>query len=273
MKKIILSLLLICFNSSVFAAEKLTVLLDWFLNPSHAPLFVAQQEGYFKQQGLDVTLIGPADPSDPPKLVAAGQADIAISYEPQYKEQLQAGLPLVMIGSLINKPLNCLVVLKDSGITQISELKHKRIGYSGTGFNENILTAMLKYNGLSLKDVDAINIHYDLTQALLAKKVDAVIDVARTFEVIQLELSGHPVTVFYPEKNGVPSYSELIFEVNKQKVNDPRYKKFLIAVKEGEVYLQKHPTEMWDAFAKLHPELNNPLNRQAWFASLPYFAE
>ena len=65
------------------AQDRLTVMLDWFVNPDHAPLFVAQEAGYFNDAGLDVELIAPADPNDPPKLVAAGKADVAISYQPQ----------------------------------------------------------------------------------------------------------------------------------------------------------------------------------------------
>ena len=80
------------------AAEKLTVLLDWFVNPDHATLFVAQEKGYFADAGLEVELIAPADPNDPPKLVAAEKADLAVSYQPQLHLQVAEGLPLVRVG-------------------------------------------------------------------------------------------------------------------------------------------------------------------------------
>lgn len=267
MKKIFIIFLLL-FSINVHA-EKITVLLDWFLNPTHAPLFVAQEKGFFKEQNLEVELIGPADPNDPPKLVAAGKADIAITYQPQFMQQ---NLPLIRIGSLINHPLNCLVVLKSSSINSLKDLKGKRIGKSTSSTGSVMLTTMLKNNGLTEKDVEIINVHYGLNQALLAKKIDAATGMMRNFEVIQLELANQPVRVFYPEQNGVPTYDELIFVVNKNNSHDPRWNKFLIAVKKGEDYLQKHPEEMWQVFAKQHPELNNELNRRAWFTTLPYFA-
>ena len=65
------------FGRPLCAAEKMTVLLDWFVNPDHGPLIIAQENGYFADQGLEVI-------ASMPKLVAAGQADIAISYQPQY---------------------------------------------------------------------------------------------------------------------------------------------------------------------------------------------
>jgi putative hydroxymethylpyrimidine transport system substrate-binding protein len=70
------------------AAEKLTVLLDWFVNPDHAPLIIAKEKGFFKNHGLDVELVAPADPNLPPKLVAAGKADLAVSYQPQLHVQV-----------------------------------------------------------------------------------------------------------------------------------------------------------------------------------------
>src|SRR5919112_5977648 len=84
-----------------FAEDKLTVLLDWFVNPDHAPLYVAKEKGYFREAGLDVDLIAPADPNDPPKLVAAGKADLAVGYQKQLPLQAEQGLPLVRIGTLI----------------------------------------------------------------------------------------------------------------------------------------------------------------------------
>ncbi len=72
-------------------AEPLTILLDWFINPDHGPLVVALEKGYFAQAGLEVTLVEPANPNDPPKLVAAGQAALAVSYQPQLHMQAAAG--------------------------------------------------------------------------------------------------------------------------------------------------------------------------------------
>src|SRR3990170_4086701 len=105
------------------AADKLTVLLDWFVNPDHAPLVVAKEGGFFDRAGLDVTLVAPADPSAPPRLVAAGQADIAVTYQPDLMLNIQEGLELTRIGTLIETPLNCLIVLADGPIKTLADLK------------------------------------------------------------------------------------------------------------------------------------------------------
>ena len=93
MKKILLALLLML-PAPAMANDKITVMLDWFVNPDHAPIIIAKEKGLFAAQGLDVNIVAPADPSDPPKMVAAGKADIAISYEPQLHMLVDEGLPL-----------------------------------------------------------------------------------------------------------------------------------------------------------------------------------
>ena len=133
----------------VRAGEKFTVLLDWFVNPDHAPLYVALEKGFFTAKGLDVELIAPSNPNDPPRLVAAGQADIAVSYQHQHQMQVDQGLPLMRIATLIATPLNCLVVLADGKIKNIADLKGKTIGYSVGGFETALLQTMLEKEGLA----------------------------------------------------------------------------------------------------------------------------
>lgn len=272
-------MLFFVFLKSAHAGEKqtpLTVALDWFINPDHAPLFVAEKQGYFKEQGLKIHLINPADSSDPPKLVAAGIADLALTYEPQFIDQIEQGLPLITIGTLISKPLNCLLVLPDSKIQKLADLKGKKIGSSSAGVKALMLKTMLRTQGLALADVELINVRHNLMQALLAKKVDAVTGVMRNIEGVQLELYGYKPLLFLPEKNSVPTYSELIFIAKKSVLHQAdqrqRLSRFLRALEKAVAYLKKHPEETWQAFAKKYPALNNELNHRAWLASLPYFA-
>lgn len=98
-------------SGQAMANEKLTLVLDWYINPDHAPIMVAEQIGAFKAQGLDVKIVPPSDPALPPRLVAAGQADLAITYQPQVTFSPMRGLPLVRVGTLINSPLNTIIAL------------------------------------------------------------------------------------------------------------------------------------------------------------------
>ena len=254
------------------AAEKLTVLLDWFVNPDHAAIVVAQQGGYFARAGLDVTLIEPADPSAPPRLVAAGQGDIALTYQPSLYEQVKEGLPLLRIGTAIATPLNCLVVLADGPVKSIADLKGRTIGYSIAGFEQALLATMLESAGLKLADVHLVDINFALTPALAEAKVDAVIGAFRNFEVTELQLAGKSARAFYPEDHGVPAYDELIYVVQKDHAGTAANAQFLDAVEAATLFTLNHPSEAWGLFIKAYPKLDDALNRQAWTDTLPRLA-
>ncbi len=277
MKKIsgltLIALLALSLNASpAFAADKLTVLLDWFVNPDHAPLIIAKEKGFFKAAGLDVKLIAPSDPSAPPKLVAAGKADLAVSYQPQLHVQVEQGLPLIRIATLVSTPLNSLVVLKDGPIKSIKDLKGKKVGFSVGGFEDVLLSAMLSKHGLTLKDLTLINVNFSLSPSIVSGKVDAVIGAFRNFELNQMDIINKPGRAFYPEEEGVPSYDELIIVAHKSKIADKRYRRFVDAMEQAVQFLVNHPKESWAAFIGAHKNLNDELNKRAWRDTLPRFA-
>jgi putative hydroxymethylpyrimidine transport system substrate-binding protein len=272
--KLLLFLFLTIYGATFAAKQKpLIVVLDWFVNPNHAPLFVAQQEGFFKQQGIEVKFIPPADTSEGEKMVSANKADIAVTYQPTLAYKTANGLPLIHFATLIDSPLNCLTVLKNGPIRTIKDLKGKRIGYSAIGTDNIMLDTMLKTAGLSINDIKLVNVKFNLTQALLTGKIDGFTGGMRNFEPIAMELAGKSVRMFYPEKHGFPAYSELILVTHKNKTKNSEFIKFTNALKQGVTYLQKNPEESWKKFSKAHPELNNELNKKSWFLTLPYFAK
>jgi len=254
------------------ADDKLTVLLDWFVNPDHGPLYVAQEQGYFKEEGLAVEFIAPADPNDPPRLVAAGQGDVALSYQPQLHLLVDAGLPVTRFGTLVATPLNTLIVLKDGPIKSIKDLKGKKIGFSVGGFEDALLGAMLEKHGLSLKDVTLVNVNFSLSPALFAGQVDAIVGGYRNFELNQMVIEKKEGRAFFPEEEGVPAYDELVFITAQNKAGDPRLGRFLNAVERGTQYLINHPDDAWKLFIKGRSDLDTELNRMAWTDSVARFA-
>jgi putative hydroxymethylpyrimidine transport system substrate-binding protein len=254
------------------AAEKLVVLLDWFVNPDHAPLIVAQAKGYFAERGLEVEFVAPADPSAPPKLVAAGHADLAVSYQPQLHLQVAEGLPLRRIATLVATPLKSLVVLADSPVRTLADLKGKKIGFSVGGFEDALLAAMLGGSGLGLGDVTLVNVNFSLSPSLMSGQVDAVIGAFRNFELNQMEIEGRPGRAFFPEEHGVPIYDELIVIAHADRLADNRLRPFLDALEAGVAFLVNHPDESWQLFIKQYNDLDDDLNRRAWRDTLPRFA-
>ncbi len=260
-------------GNGAMAATKMTVLLDWFVNPDHAPLFVAKEKGFFKERGLDVEFIAPSNPNDPPKFVAAKKADIAVSYQHQNQLHVDQGLPLVRIATLIATPLNSLVVLKDGNIKSIADLKGKTIGYSVGGFETVLLEVMLEGAGLKLSDVKLINVNFSLSPSLFTGKADAVIGAFRNFELNQMDIENRPGRSFFVEEFGIPAYDELILVAHKDNVKNENLRKFVNGVEAGMQYLVNHPDESWKLFVSNgRQELDDELNRRAWRDTLPRFA-
>jgi len=262
----------VCIPHSACAQEKITVLLDWFVNPDHGPLLVAREKGFFRERGLEVDFQVPSNPNDPPKLVAAGKADLAVSYQPQHHFQVDQGLPLVRIATLVATPLNCLVVLADGGIKKISDLKGKTVGYSVSGFETLVLRTMLEQSGLTLKDIELVNVNFSLSPSLLSGKTDAVIGAFRNFELNQMDIAGRAGRAFYVEEHGVPPYDELIVVAHRERVGDPRLKKFVEAMESGVQFLINHPEDAWNLFIRDRKDLADELNRRAWRDTVSRFA-
>ena len=271
MKHLTLAAALLAASPAV-AADEMTVLLDWFVNPDHGPIIVAQEKGYFADQGLDVEIIAPADPSDPPKLVAAGQAELAISYQPQLHLQVAEGLPLKRVGTLVATPLNCLLVLEDGPIKEIGDLKGAKIGYSVAGVEEALLSAILGKHGLSVDDVELVNVNWSLSPSLMSGQVDAVLGAYQNFELNQMEIEGVEGKCFYIEEEGVPTYDELIYVANKDSMDTDKIRRFLRATELATQYIVNHPEESWTVFSGTSPELQDELNEMAWADTLPRFA-
>ncbi len=254
------------------AADKLTLILDWYVNPDHGPIVVAQQKGFFEEVGLEVEVVAPADPSDPPKLAAAGKADIAISYQPQLHLQVHEGLPLKRVGTLVATPLSCLLVEKEGPIQTIADLKGQKIGYSVAGVEEALMGTILKRNGLTLDDVELVNVNFSLAPAVMSGQVAAVIGAYRNFELNQMDIYGVPGRCFYVEEEGVPAYDELIYVANPETLDRDALVRFLAATEKATQYIVNHPQETWEIFASISSELNDELNKRAWKDTITRFA-
>ena len=254
-------------------ATPFTLILDWFVNPDHAPLFAAKYCGAYAKAGLDVKLVAPTDPDLPPRLVAAGKADAALTYQTELYLLVDQGLPVRRTGTLIDKPLNTLTALKASGITKLQDLKGRKVGYSVAGVEPVIIGAMLKHVGMSLADIQLVNVNFELVSALQSKSVDAVIGTYRNYEDIQLAQAGLDPVIFLPEDYGVPASDELLLLSNESGLKNPALKAFLTALKEGVAALQADPEGMLKQFLKDNPSLNDKLDIASWHAMPPYFAK
>ncbi|WP_265001035.1 ABC transporter substrate-binding protein, partial [Komagataeibacter nataicola] len=195
------------------------------------------------------------------------KADLAVSYQAQLGMLADQNIPLVRVGTLIDTPLNVLITSPD--IHGLAELKGRTIGISMPGVDDASLDAMLHSAGLGVGDVRQVNVNFQLEQALISHAVDGVIGAVRTYELLDLQQKGIKVSAFYPEEHGVPISDELIFLAARAHGHDAWVKAFMEALAEGTNTLINHPDAILAQAIHDHPELDTPLNRAAWQATLP----
>ncbi len=196
----VLTLLLLACGGKAKERASVRVALDWFPWSNHSGLYIAQQKGYFADENLDVTIYTPNDPSTVLQTVAAGSDDFGLSYQVEVLSARSQGVPVVAIAGLVQHPLNSVMALQSSGITRPRELVGKKVGFPGLPTDKALLKTMLKSDGLSDAQVqavldNAVNVGYDLVPALISKQVDAIVGAYWVHESISAQNQGFPVNI------------------------------------------------------------------------------
>ena len=255
--------------------EPFTLVLDYFPNADHAGIYAAQAAGEYKRAGLDVRIQAPPDPAAPLKLVKAGRADLAISYEPELLLARDTGAQdLVSVGALVQKPLTSLISVGKEPIRSPRELAGKRVGTAGIPYQSAYLRAILAKAGVDPATVKETNVGFNLTPAMLAGKVDATLGSFWNYEGVDLERRRRDPSILRMEQLGVPTYAELIFVVRTDRLNErgaSRVRRFLQATARGHERLRDDPAAGVRPLLEANEDLERGLQEAVVRATLPVF--
>ncbi len=256
--------------------EKVTLLLDWFPNVDHAPLYVAQENKVFAKHGLEVELLWGGDPDAPLKLVAAEKYPFAVSYQQSVTiaRASEEVLPVKSIGLLVEHPLNTISFLKKTGIKTPADFKGKKIGYTVAPLDVLLFNAIAANAGLSEDDYELINVSTNISASLLSGQIDAVIGPFRNYEINELKLEGAEADYFALEKHGIPDYYELVVVSNDAYLekHPETAKKLMTAIQEAIQFTKENPDETLKLFFKANPDARKDLEELAFRDTLDVFA-
>jgi putative hydroxymethylpyrimidine transport system substrate-binding protein len=214
-------------------SEPLALALDFYVNPDHAGIYTALDRGYFDEAGLEVEPHVPSDPSAPIRQVAAGRADLAVSYEPEVLLAQDQGLPVIAVAALVSRPLTSLISLPEAGITNAADLQGKTIATAGIPYQADFLETILEREGLSLDDVTQKDVGLNLLPAVLSGSADAMLGGFLNVEGVDLEERGLHPRVVPVDQLGIPTYDELVLVASSDRVaDDPEAIRLFIAALE-----------------------------------------
>jgi len=252
-------------------AEPFSLTLDFYPNPDHAGIYMAQKLGYFEDAGLDVDVRTPSDPAAPIKQVAAGRTDLAISYEPELALADEQGLDVVAVAALIDRPLTSMIWLKESGIKGIGDLRGKTIATAGIPYQDAYLRTILARANLSPTDVNVVNVGFGLLPAIVSGRADAMLGGFRNVEGVDLRLRGKDPVVTPVDQLGVPTYDELVLVAQRARLDeDPEaIRLFAAALARGAAAAVESPNAALEALLKANPALDPKLTRAEVKATLP----
>jgi len=257
---------------SLYGAQELTLILDWFPNVDHLPIYAARQRGIFAEEGLDIKIIIPSETADGLKMAASGNVDIAVSYEPQTIIAAARGLDVMVFARLIEHPLSTLLFIKGKGIESPRDLAGKKIGYTVPGLMDVLLDAFAKVN--DIRDYQAINVGFAIVQSLTANKVDAVMGPFKTYETVTMAHKGYAVGYFELEKWGIPDYDELIFITSKKNMqrNQAALMGFRRVMERAIAQVRQNPQQAFKDYLKQVTEADRKIESDAFKLTRPYYA-
>jgi putative hydroxymethylpyrimidine transport system substrate-binding protein len=255
------------------STRSIEVMLDYFPNADHAPIYAAQANGDFRAAGLNVKIRQPADPSAPLKQVAAGRVSLAVSYEPEVLRARSQGLNVVAVAALVRTPLTSIISLPGAKISSPADLKGKTVGTAGIDYQHAYLQTVLDKAGVPQNSVKERNVGFNLVPALLTGKVDAILGGFWNYEAIDLQQRKKHPKVIRIQDAGVPPYDELVFVANADALDrdGPLIRSFIEALARGATQLKRNPAAGVDALVNANRDLDRKLQAASVKVTLPYF--
>jgi putative hydroxymethylpyrimidine transport system substrate-binding protein len=248
-----------------------SVMLDWFPNADHAPLYTAIAHGDFATVGLDVHPVVPSESAEPLKLLAAGKVDMAISYEPELLLARDQGLKVVSIGALVQRPLSSIIALPGAHVRSVADLAGKRVGTAGIAYQAAELRTALQAAGVNPSSVTESDVGFNLVGAMLTGKVAATLGGYWNYEAIQLEQMKKKPVVIPIDKAGTPSYDELVLVVREDEAGTrgQDLRAFLQALTQGEKQVRANPPAAAGLIVGANPSAQAKLQLASIEATLP----
>jgi len=252
---------LLGWSEIAMSVDKVTLNLNWFYVGDHSPYFVALDKGWYKEEGMEPTILTGKGSGDVVKRVDVGSADIGIVDTGVLIVARAQGVKVKVVCMLFDKSPYCMWMWKDSGINSPKDLVGKKIAAPPGDAQRTIFPALAQVNGFDADKVTFVNIAPEAKfSALAAKQVDVVFDYYSGAPFYYKAMGQENVKYMMFADWGVDVYSNaLVAREEYIKDHPDLIRRFVRASLRGWEFTLKNPEEAIEIMAKHRPEIDKSL--------------
>lgn len=240
--------------------DELIVVLDWSVNTNHTGLYVADNLGYFEDEGLEVSIEFPPE-TGAVGIVASGSADFGFSYQEEVCLSRAAGIPVKAVAAVLQHNTSGYASRAEAGIQTPADFEGRRYGGWGSPMEKAMLTAVMAHHGANVEKVEFVSIgSMDFFMAT-EKEID-FLWIFEGWDGVAADLRNIDIT-YLPlrEEKYIPDYYTPVIISGEEflKDNPDTVRAFLKALRRGYEYAAAHPAEAADILLTAAPELHEEL--------------
>jgi NitT/TauT family transport system substrate-binding protein len=249
------------------AQDKMQLQLNWFHLADHSPIYLAMKKGYYKEEGIDLTVLRGSGSADSAKKVDLGQADVGISDAPTVLTAISKGANLKMVAVVYDKAGNNVFFRKSANIKTPKDLVGKKIAVPPADSHRVLWPAFAAINGIDPASVTLVNVKPEGKQAIVAAgEVDGSFDLYTSYAIWDKVLGKGEVGNLLWADFGLPIYGHTYFVNNDLIQKNPKLiERFLRATHKGWRDAKADPAASIDAMV----EQVAGLDRNTLLATMP----
>jgi NitT/TauT family transport system substrate-binding protein len=251
-----------CVNKSDSTPNQLkhiTLMMNYFPMEEYAAPLVAQDKGFFAEEGLDVEIIEGKGSTVSATVVAAGDADFGLCAAPTVLISRTKEMPLKVIGIIHQETPTAAIFRKSSGIKSPKDFEGKTIASELQSTKHQQFIAFCRKNGVDTEKITFVPTSGDELPLLLSEKVDVALRYGHEVPAMLKAKGFSPddFEIMYMKDYGLHFYNNAIIARDDTLKNNPdTAKKFVKALSKGWEYTIAHPEEAIDIFVKHYPEMD-----------------
>lgn len=250
---------------------KTTLLLNWYANPYHTPIFAALAAGFYEQEGIKLAVLEPVDPADVTEIIGRGKVDFGLKAMIHTIAAIAKGYDVKSIGTLLDEPPTGLIALKSSGIQKFQDIVGKRVGYIGE-FGKKIIDNLALHAGIEPSSYQCVKVGMNITDAICRNLIDCGIGFIN-FQKVELEsLKGEVVFLRIDQLAGLGCCCFCSIQFITAHIDPDLTAAFLRATLRGASLTTESPEEAFDLLCHVKPNLRTDMYRKIFLRTLPFFS-